>query len=178
MRDDPFAQPYPGADPGYVVYVLELEMPAQSARSILTYVLQPRIAGGRRDHRLVDDRRDCVGRVTVHPAAEVLPATLRRKLGVRGRQRAPTRERVTIRLSRTGGASAPGGSSNRCSCRSGPARCETIPAMTCDSPVLAMIQSFPPQWAQQSIWLRRQGAAAPCRFQRLEPPPPARSTAS
>jgi uncharacterized protein (DUF4415 family) len=33
------------------------------------------------------------------PAAEVLPASLRRKLGVRGPQKAPTKERITIRLS-------------------------------------------------------------------------------
>lgn len=33
------------------------------------------------------------------PAADVLPASLRRKLGVRGPQKAPTKERVTIRLS-------------------------------------------------------------------------------
>ena len=34
------------------------------------------------------------------PAAEVLPMSLRKKLGVRGRQKAPTKERITIRLSR------------------------------------------------------------------------------
>ena len=34
------------------------------------------------------------------PAAEVLPASLRRKLGVRGPQKSPTKERITIRLSR------------------------------------------------------------------------------
>ena len=34
------------------------------------------------------------------PAAEVLPASLKRKLGVRGPQKAPTKERITIRLSR------------------------------------------------------------------------------
>jgi uncharacterized protein (DUF4415 family) len=34
------------------------------------------------------------------PAAEVLPPSLRKKLGVRGPQKAPTKERVTIRLSR------------------------------------------------------------------------------
>jgi uncharacterized protein (DUF4415 family) len=34
------------------------------------------------------------------PAVEVLPASLRRKLGVRGPQKAPTKERITIRLSR------------------------------------------------------------------------------
>lgn len=33
------------------------------------------------------------------PAAEVLPATLLKKLGVRGQQKAPTKERITIRLS-------------------------------------------------------------------------------
>lgn len=33
------------------------------------------------------------------PAAEVLPASLRAKLGVRGPQRAPTKERTTIRFS-------------------------------------------------------------------------------
>ncbi|BBP01928.1 BrnA antitoxin family protein [Sulfuriferula nivalis] len=34
------------------------------------------------------------------PAAEVLPLSLRNKLGVRGSQKAPTKERITIRLSR------------------------------------------------------------------------------
>lgn len=34
------------------------------------------------------------------PAAEVLPTSLRKKLGVRGPQRTPTKERITIRLSR------------------------------------------------------------------------------
>ncbi len=34
------------------------------------------------------------------PAAEVLPQSLRKKLGVRGPQKAPTKERITIRLSR------------------------------------------------------------------------------
>lgn len=34
------------------------------------------------------------------PAANVLPASLRKKLGVRGLQKAPTKERITIRLSR------------------------------------------------------------------------------
>ena len=34
------------------------------------------------------------------PAAEVLSASLRKKLGVRGPQRTPTKERITIRLSR------------------------------------------------------------------------------
>jgi uncharacterized protein (DUF4415 family) len=33
------------------------------------------------------------------PAAEALPAPLRHKLGVRGPQKAPTKERITIRLS-------------------------------------------------------------------------------
>ncbi|HLB31755.1 MAG TPA: BrnA antitoxin family protein [Gammaproteobacteria bacterium] len=34
------------------------------------------------------------------PAAEVLPLSLRKKLGVRGPQKMPTQERITIRLSR------------------------------------------------------------------------------
>lgn len=34
------------------------------------------------------------------PAADTLPVSLRHKLGVRGPQRDPTKERVTIRLSR------------------------------------------------------------------------------
>jgi uncharacterized protein (DUF4415 family) len=34
------------------------------------------------------------------PAVEVLPLSLRKKLGVRGPQKAPTKERITIRLSR------------------------------------------------------------------------------
>ncbi|RFC34950.1 MAG: Uncharacterized conserved protein, DUF4415 family [Candidatus Nitrotoga sp. SPKER] len=34
------------------------------------------------------------------PAAEVLPLSLRKKLGVRGPQKAPIKERITIRLSR------------------------------------------------------------------------------
>lgn len=34
------------------------------------------------------------------PAAEVLPPSLRKKLGVRGPQKAPIKERITIRLSR------------------------------------------------------------------------------
>jgi len=34
------------------------------------------------------------------PAAEVLSASLRKKLGVRGPQKTPTKERITIRLSR------------------------------------------------------------------------------
>lgn len=33
------------------------------------------------------------------PAAEALPASLRRKVGVRGPQKAPVKERITIRLS-------------------------------------------------------------------------------
>ena len=33
------------------------------------------------------------------PAEEALPSSLRRKLGVRGAQRNPTKERITIRLS-------------------------------------------------------------------------------
>ena len=33
------------------------------------------------------------------PATEALPASLRGKLGVRGPQKAPTKERITIRLS-------------------------------------------------------------------------------
>jgi uncharacterized protein (DUF4415 family) len=35
------------------------------------------------------------------PAAEILPASLARKLGVRGPQKAPTKEQINIRLSRT-----------------------------------------------------------------------------
>ena len=35
----------------------------------------------------------------LRPAREMLPASLRAKLGVRGPQRAPTKQRVTIRLS-------------------------------------------------------------------------------
>lgn len=34
------------------------------------------------------------------PAAEALPSSLRKKLGVRGPQKMPTKERITIRLSR------------------------------------------------------------------------------
>lgn len=34
------------------------------------------------------------------PAADVLPPSLAKKLGVRGAQKAPTKERITIRLSR------------------------------------------------------------------------------
>lgn len=34
------------------------------------------------------------------PAAEVLPLSLKKKLGVRGPQKAPIKERITIRLSR------------------------------------------------------------------------------
>lgn len=33
------------------------------------------------------------------PAVQVLPASLQRKVGMRGPQKAPTKERVTIRLS-------------------------------------------------------------------------------
>jgi len=33
------------------------------------------------------------------PARQALPSTLRRKVGVRGAQKAPTKERITIRLS-------------------------------------------------------------------------------
>ncbi|MDT8398877.1 MAG: BrnA antitoxin family protein [Pseudomonadales bacterium] len=33
------------------------------------------------------------------PASDVLPASLQKKLGVRGQQKAPTKERITIRLS-------------------------------------------------------------------------------
>ena len=33
-----------------------------------------------------------------HPAREALPASLRKKVGVRGPQKAPTKERITIRL--------------------------------------------------------------------------------
>lgn len=33
------------------------------------------------------------------PAHDALPASLRRKLGVRGPQKSPTKERITIRLS-------------------------------------------------------------------------------
>jgi len=35
-----------------------------------------------------------------HPAGDVLPATLLGKLGVRGPQKAPTKELISIRLSR------------------------------------------------------------------------------
>ena len=34
------------------------------------------------------------------PAGEVLPSSLRKQLGVRGPQKSPTKERITIRLSR------------------------------------------------------------------------------
>ena len=34
------------------------------------------------------------------PTAEFLPSSLRKKLGVRGPQKTPTKERITIRLSR------------------------------------------------------------------------------
>lgn len=33
------------------------------------------------------------------PAGEAMPASLRKKVGMRGPQRAPTKERITIRLS-------------------------------------------------------------------------------
>lgn len=33
------------------------------------------------------------------PGTEVLPSSLKKKLGVRGPQKAPTKERITIRLS-------------------------------------------------------------------------------
>ena len=33
------------------------------------------------------------------PASEVLPASLQKKLGVRGPQKSPTKERITIRIS-------------------------------------------------------------------------------
>jgi len=38
--------------------------------------------------------------VRFKPSAEVLPLSLRKKLGVRGPQKAPTKERISIRLSR------------------------------------------------------------------------------
>ena len=34
------------------------------------------------------------------PAADVLPSSLKKKLGVRGPQKTPTKERITIRLSK------------------------------------------------------------------------------
>lgn len=34
------------------------------------------------------------------PAGKVLPSSLRKKLGVRGPQKSPTKERITIRLSK------------------------------------------------------------------------------
>lgn len=34
------------------------------------------------------------------PAGDVLPSSLKKKLGVRGPQKTPTKERITIRLSR------------------------------------------------------------------------------
>lgn len=40
--------------------------------------------------------RDLAG---FRPADEVLPSALKRRLGVRGPQKAPTKERITIRLS-------------------------------------------------------------------------------
>jgi len=36
---------------------------------------------------------------TFRPARDVLPASLSRKMGVRGAQKGPTKERITIRLS-------------------------------------------------------------------------------
>lgn len=36
---------------------------------------------------------------TFRPATDALPAALQRRLGVRGPQKAPTKERITIRLS-------------------------------------------------------------------------------
>ena len=53
------------------------------------------------------DARDEVRELTVDdlrafgPARTVLPESLKRKVGVRGRQKSPTKERITIRLSRT-----------------------------------------------------------------------------
>lgn len=38
--------------------------------------------------------------VKFRPAADTLPLSLRKKLGVRGPQKMPTKERITIRLSR------------------------------------------------------------------------------
>ena len=35
----------------------------------------------------------------MHPAARALPASLQQKLGLRGPQKTPTKERITIRLS-------------------------------------------------------------------------------
>ena len=48
--------------------------------------------GGMRELSTADIKR-------MRPAREVLPASLRAKLGVRGPQRAPTKQRITIRLS-------------------------------------------------------------------------------
>jgi uncharacterized protein (DUF4415 family) len=53
---------------------------------------------------LVDDAgevRELTARDLEHfkPAAEVLPSSLVKKIGIRGPQKAPTKERVTIRLS-------------------------------------------------------------------------------
>ncbi len=42
----------------------------------------------------------CSGRTMSNEPLEVLPPTLRKKLGVRGPQKAPTKERISIRLSR------------------------------------------------------------------------------
>ncbi len=38
--------------------------------------------------------------VKFRPAADTLPLSLKKKLGVRGPQKTPTKERITIRLSR------------------------------------------------------------------------------
>ena len=52
------------------------------------------------------DAKGEVRELTVHdltefrPAREALPASLRRKVGTRGVQKLPTKERITIRLSR------------------------------------------------------------------------------
>ena len=52
------------------------------------------------------DARDEVRELTADdlrafaPARKVLPESLKRKVGIRGRQKAPTKERITIRLSR------------------------------------------------------------------------------
>lgn len=57
-----------------------------------------------RSKQLVDEKGE-VRELTVadlkkfKPAGEVMPASLRKKVGMRGPQRAPTKERITIRLS-------------------------------------------------------------------------------
>lgn len=57
-------------------------------------------------HKPLIDANDEVRELTTadmakfKPAAEVLPLALRKKLGVRGAQKTPTKERITIRLSR------------------------------------------------------------------------------